>query len=436
MAQDDDIFAPDFQVRPYWWEAAPPEANGDAAPQVADVAVVGAGYAGLSAALVLARAGLSVAVLEAGPLGVGASTRNGGLVSGGLKIAKAVGRQFGPAVAEAMLAEGRQSFTHLEAMLAHEGLETTYRRTGRFVGAHCRSAFRAQEAQAAALVARGMQARMVPKGELRSVIGTDAYAGGLAVEDAGAIHPALYHQALRDLVRRAGAALVPHCAVRAIVREGGGFRLLHPQGETVAGRVVVTTNGYTGQLSPWFRRRLLPLASYMIATEPLPADLIRRLSPEGRVFADTRRVLSYFRISPDGTRVLFGGRASFVDGEETRTARRLRRFMTRVWPELEGVKLTHAWKGNVAFTFDWVPHIARHDGVVYAGGCQGSGVAMATWLGHQVGRTLTGANEPSAFDREAFPTVPLYDGRPWFLPVVGTWYQLRDALEVRFDNAP
>ncbi|TVQ34640.1 MAG: FAD-binding oxidoreductase [Geminicoccaceae bacterium] len=428
-------FADDFQVRPYWWEAAAPEDTGDASPASVDVAIVGSGYAGLAAALELVRGGQSVALFDAGPLGIGASTRNGGLVSGGLKISKAVARRFGGEVAAAMLEEGRQTLTHLETMIEQEGLETGYRRSGRFVGAHCRSALRAQEAQVQGLTARGIRARIVPKAELRGVIGTDAFVGGMAVDDAGCLHPAMYHRALRNLVRQAGATLTPHCAVNAILREGMGFRLLHASGETTAQHVFVATNGYTGELSPWFRRRLIPLASYMIATEPLPADLIQRLSPEGRVFADTKRVLSYFRISPDGSRVLYGGRASFVDGGEVTGAAKLYRFMTRVWPELDGVELTHAWKGNVAFTFDWVPHIARHDGVVYVGGCQGSGVAMATWLGHQAARSLLGANQPSAFDRDIFPTAPLYDGRPWFLPFVGTWYQLRDALDVRLDRA-
>ncbi|MFW5834421.1 MAG: NAD(P)/FAD-dependent oxidoreductase [Pseudomonadota bacterium] len=430
-----DLFAPEFQVRPYWWEAAAPQDRGDPVPERVDVVVVGAGYAGLNAALGLVRGGRSVAVLDAGPLGVGASTRNGGLVSGGLEIARAAARRFGGEVARAMLEEGRRSLDHLEALIADNGLETSYRRTGRFVGAHCRRAFETQKTQAEDLRARGIRARIVRKAELREVIGTDAYAGGLAIDDAGAIHPALYHRSLRILVRETGATLTPHCAVQAIVREGDAFRVLHAQGETRARNVVVTTNGYTGELSPWFRRRLIPLASYMSATEVLPAEMIARLSPEGRVFADTKRVLSYFRISPDGTRVLYGGRASFVDGSEVRGAAKLYHFMTRVWPELDGVKLTHAWKGNVAFTFDWVPHIARHHGIVYAGGCQGSGVAMATWLGHQVGRSLLGANRPSAFDRNSFPTAPLYNGRPWFLPVVGTWYQLRDALDVRLDRS-
>ncbi|MEO1089854.1 MAG: FAD-dependent oxidoreductase [Pseudomonadota bacterium] len=431
----DAAFADDVEVRPYWWEAAPPEDDGPGAPNEVDVAIVGAGYTGLSAALDLRRGGLTVAVLEAGPVGIGASTRNGGLVSGGLKIAKAAERRFGGEVAKAMLAEGRQSMLYLEELIAREQLDARYRRTGRFVGAHTRRALEGLADQARRLQARGIPTELLDREQLGLVTETEAFAGGLVVEEAGALHPALYHRSLRRRVAAAGATLTPSCRVGAILREGDRFRLLHRGGETIARHVVVATNGYTDDLSPWFRRRLIPLASYMIATKPLPADLIRRLSPQGHVFVDTKRVLSYFRISPDGTRVLYGGRASFVDGNERRAAQTLHGFMSRVWPDLRDVELSHAWKGNVAFTFDWVPHIGRSEGVIYVGGCQGSGVAMATWLGHQVAGSLTGANTKSAFDRDAFPTLPLYDGRPWFLPLVGTWYQLRDALDVRLDRS-
>lgn len=427
---------PDFQVRPYWWDDAPPDAAGDPAPETVDVAIVGAGYAGLAAALDLARAGRSVAVFEADDLGAGASTRNGGLVSGSLKIGPRRARRLGQETVEALQAEALDALAHLERLIEREGIAADYVRCGRFVAAHTHAARRALAAQATALTASGLPARVVVPADQRAVIGSDHYRGGLAVDRAAAIHPAKYHKGLREAARRAGAALCPRTPVTGVLRETRGFEILHAQGETWAGELVVATNGETAAPFDWLKRRLVPVASYMIATEELPAELARSLSPEGRSFADTRRILAYFRLSPDGRRLLFGGRASFVDGREEEAALRLRRMMVRIFPQLAEVRLTHAWKGNVAFTADRLPHLAWHEGALYAGGCQGSGVAMATWLGHRAAAMLTGGrNATSAFARLPFPAIPLYDGRPWFLPLVGNAFRLRDRLD-RLLDAP
>jgi glycine/D-amino acid oxidase-like deaminating enzyme len=182
---------------------------------------------------------------------------------------------------------------------------------------------------------------------------------------------------------------------------------------------------------PWLARRLVPVASYIIATEQLGRGRVRQLFPNLRMIADTKRVLNYFRPSPDGERVLWGGRASFRLGTTALAAApALYRAMTEVFPELRGVRITHAWTGNIAFTLDGLPHIGVQDGVHYAAGCQGSGVAMASWLGHQVALKLAGAaNAPFALDGRHFPALPLYNGRPWFLPVIGEWLRLRDRID-------
>jgi glycine/D-amino acid oxidase-like deaminating enzyme len=197
-----------------------------------------------------------------------------------------------------------------------------------------------------------------------------------------------------------------------------------------ADEVVIATNGYTRDLTPELKRRVVPLASHIIATEELPPNLAASLIPKRRTLADTRRVLCYYRMSPDGKRMIFGGRARFTPVTPQQSAPILYRFMTDRFPQLLGTKITHAWTGNVAFTLDALPHMGQQNGMHYLLGCNGSGVAMMTYLGWQTARKIAGvANRQSAFDTEEFPTHPLYSGNPWFLPAIGGWYRLRDSVD-------
>ncbi len=197
-----------------------------------------------------------------------------------------------------------------------------------------------------------------------------------------------------------------------------------------AKHVVVATNGYTGDATPQLKRRIIPVASHIIATEELPADLARSLIPRGRTINDTPRVLTYYRMSPDGKRMVFGGRARFTAVGPEVSAPALHRMMTDRFPQLAGAKVTHAWTGNVAFTFDYLPHMGEIDGMHYALGCNGSGVAMMSYLGHQTARKIIGGgNRVSAFEDLDFPARPFYTGNPWFLPIVGGWYRLRDRID-------
>jgi hypothetical protein len=183
---------------------------------------------------------------------------------------------------------------------------------------------------------------------------------------------------------------------------GGADRARH----VLADEVVIATNGYTGDVTPELKRRVVPLASHIIATEELPPDLAASLIPKRRTLSDTRRVLCYYRMSPDGRRMIFGGRARFTPVTPQQSAPILHRFMTDRFPQLRDTKITHAWTGNVAFTLDALPHMGQQDGMHYLLGCNGSGVAMMTYLGWQTARKIAGvANQPSAFDTEDFPTI-------------------------------
>jgi glycine/D-amino acid oxidase-like deaminating enzyme len=193
---------------------------------------------------------------------------------------------------------------------------------------------------------------------------------------------------------------------------------------------VIATNGYTGAVTPALRRRIVPIASHIIATEPLAPDLAGSLIPKRRSISDTKRVLCYYRMSPDGARMVFGGRARFTPADPFLCARVLHGYMTERFPQLKGTRVTHSWTGNTAFTLDALPHMGEEGGLHYCLGCNGSGVAMMTYLGTQTARKIARvANAPCAFDGPEFPDHPLYTGNPWFLPLVGGWYRMRDRLD-------
>jgi len=271
---------------------------------------------------------------------------------------------------------------------------------------------------------------MVPRGRQREEMASDYYFGGMVVERSGKLHPALYYKGLLDACRRRNVTVCAEAAVTRIGPANNGWRVETSRGVVSAGDLVIATNGYTGSLTPALRRRVIPVASHIIATEELPDDLARSLIPKRRTLSDTKRVLCYYRMSPDGTRMVFGGRARFTQVDATVSAPILHRYMTDRFPQLRGVKLTHAWTGNVAFTLDALPHMGQRDGLHYCLGCNGSGVAMMTYLGWQTARKIARvANYACSFDTEEFPDHPLYSGNPWFLPAVGGYYRLRDSID-------
>jgi glycine/D-amino acid oxidase-like deaminating enzyme len=427
----DEIFHNDFKVGPLWWDDAPPSEEHELLPTRVDVAIVGSGYCGLAAGLELARNGLSVAIMDSGRIGEGASTRNGGMVSGGLKLPEGLRTTLGAERFGQLLKGSVDALGHLETFIEKEKLEAEYERCGRFVGAHSAGAYRRLEKQALVLGRdTGLTFRMVPKALQHEEIGSDFYHGGMVVDESGGLNPARYHRSLCRAFKRAGGSLHGNCGVEAIERREGKFVLKTTRDRLEADSAFVATNGYTGQLIPYLHRRIIPVTSFVIATEELPEELVCELNPKGRMLADTKRILYYTRLTPDRRRIIFGGRANFTDVDEKQSALKLHQFMCNVWPQLQQTRITHAWKGNVAFTFDLLPHMGSYEGVHFAGGCQGSGVAMSTYLGHQTALKLLGRNaEPCPFDALKFPGHWLYHGTPWFLPMIGNYYRLRDRFE-------
>ena len=434
-----NVFHPDFKARPFWWEAIPMGENPPAElPGRADVVIVGGGHTALNCAIELARGGARPVVIEAEDFGFGASTRNGGAVSSGVNLGKGMSgaRTDGgiDPVVRAMLGDAAESFAHVENVIAREGIQCQWERSGRFVGAYTTQHYDSLASKLDTLNHEAeTAAEMVPQNRQREEIASDFYRGGMRIARSGKLHPGLYHRGLMRAAERHGATLVGRTRAGRLRRGNAGWTVETSRGPIAAAEVVIATNGYTGGLTPDLQRRVIPLASHIIATEELDAELARSLIPRGRTISDTRRVLCYYRLCPEGRRVLFGGRARFTQVSPDVAAPALHRMMLERWPQLKGVRVTHAWTGNTAFTFDFLPHIGvTEKGLHYAMGCNGSGVAMLSYLGAQVGRKILGGNNSvTAFDSREFPTRPFYTGHPWFLPAIGTWYRFRDWLDRR-----
>ena len=435
--QDKSIFSKDFKAKPYWWEAyRPAELPDTPLPRDVPVLIVGAGYAGLNAALELAKHGVESLVLDAAEPGFGGSTRNGGMVSGGVNVGKRMlNKALSPDEAKPFLNDAADAFTHVEQLIADNSIDCGWHKQGYFLGAWCESHYDGMAKKVDMLNAEAASgAFMVPREVQRENIGSDYYHGGMVVSRAAHLHPALFFKGLLELALNAGVTIASRTPVNGMVQESNGsWQVKTPRGVVRAGQVIIATNGYTGDVTPQLKRRVVPVGSYIIATEELPPDLAQSLSPRNRSFADTRRVLTYYRLSPDGRRLIFGGRAKFGFSDPTETAPLLHRFMTDRFPQLRGVKISHAWTGNVAFTLDELPHMGKLDGLHFALGCNGSGIAMMSYLGRETARKILGqSNRQIAFDQPEFPTHPLYRGTPWFLPLIGAWFRIADWLDRRF----
>ena len=243
------------------------------------------------------------------------------------------------------------------------------------------------------------------------------------------LDPAKYHQGLLQQVRQQGAQVSGHSRANSIEKNAGGFRVETERGPIQARELVIATSGYTSAISPWQYRRIIPIGSYMLATEPMDAALADKVMPSKRVFSDTRKIVVYFRRSPDGRRMLFGGRVSVYESDPIKSLPALRQEMLRILPQLESVKISHSWMGFVGYTFDNLPHLGTEDGIHYAMGYCGSGVSLASYFGNRLGLKLLGKAEgKTAFDDVRFKTRPLYYGKPWFLAAAVRYYQWRDRL--------
>ena len=399
-----------------------------------DVAVIGTGYTGLQAAIATARAGRSTQIIDMRELGWGCSTRNGGQISPSIKPAlSTLARRHGVDRAKAIRDEGYRSLEWIGAFIEAEGIQCDYQRCGRFHAAHTPAHFDALVRDTEKLGRdEGVPFDVVPRNDQHAELGTDAYFGGVVLKQHASVDPAKYYSGLLDLAKKAGVSITDDCPALDIRRDGSAFVVTTPKGDIRAENIVIATNGYTTSLVPWLQRRVIPIGTYMIATDPLPRALMDKLLPTDRVVSDTCKVVYYYRPSPDRSRILFGGRVSAAETDPAISGPKLHHDMCRIFPELADYGYTHSWTGTVAFTFDTHAHLGQHTGIHYAMGYCGSGIGMASYLGMRLGQQLVGDPDgATAFDNLPFPTRPLYFGKPWFLPSVVQWYRLRDHWQIR-----
>jgi glycine/D-amino acid oxidase-like deaminating enzyme len=405
-------------------------------PERVDVAVIGAGFTGLSAARTLAKRGATVAVLEAETIGWGASSRNGGMVLTGLKLGvnKLIAR-YGRERARRMYAASVASMDCVEQLVRDESIDCDFSRCGHLEVA-CKQKHFDDYARQVEVIAREFnhQLRTVPRNGLQTEIGSSIYYGGMVDEASAGLNPARYVAGLARAATKAGAEIFEGTRVEKIEREARqaalGWRVTTSRGILPACDVFVGTSGYTGAATPVLRKKIVPIGSYIIATEVLPAALGRELSPRNRMIYDSKNYLYYYRLTPDN-RMLFGGRAAFFPetGDSIRkSADILRRGMIEVYPQLRDVRVEYVWGGTLDFAFDIMPHAGQMDGIYYAVGYAGHGVAMATWQGQKIAVLIAGEKPENPFVDIPFPGAPLglYSGRPWFLPFAGAWYKFLD----------
>lgn len=413
------------------WQVLSPAAPRQAAPPPAraDVVVIGAGYTGLAAARALALAGTRVVVLERETAGFGASSRNGGMVLPGYKQDLPVLiRQLGLPAAQRLFRDSVAAVNFVERLVGEEEIGCDWRRAGHITLAAKPSHLKGLEA-AARLLERDFEYRteLLGPGEVGREIGSRRYHGGLVDTAAGALQPAAFLQGLLAAALRSGATVHEGMDVSGIRTGDGSVMITHRAGRIAAEQVLVATNGYTGRLVPWLARRVVPVGSFIVATEPLAPEVQRRLIPGNRMLSDTRNLLYYFRLSPDG-RLVFGGRAAFVPTALERSRAMLEAGIAEVYPELAGTGIEYAWGGTLGFTLDQLPHAGRRGPIAYALGYGGHGVAMATWLGHHAALAMLDRAPWPAIASVPFRAIPAYEGRPWFLPLAGAWYGLKDWL--------
>ncbi|HKR45163.1 MAG TPA: FAD-binding oxidoreductase [Paraburkholderia sp.] len=418
----------------YWLDTAPGglhESEGPVEGRV-DVAVVGGGFTGLSAALAFGRRGASVAVLDAGHMGGGASGRNGGQCNTGVAQDYAALRgQLGVERAQGCYRAYAAAVDTVERLIREEDIDCDYLASGKLKLAakphHLEHLERTAE-----LIRREVDpdVEIIGREQIRSEVESDSFHGGLLQKHGGQMHMGRFALGLANAAVRRGARLYEHAAVTSIAKESGGYRVESTRGTLRAQQVLIATGPSRHGPFAWYRRRLAPVGSFIVVTEPLPPAQLARLLPNRRSYTTSRLMHNYFRVTPD-SRLLFGGRARFTASEQpsdARSGRILQRNLAQLFPALASVRIDYCWGGLVDITADRLPRAGQHEGVWFSMGYSGHGTQMSTHMGQVMAEVMSGNPSANPWRDFAWPAIPGHTGKPWFLPLVGAYYQIKDVF--------
>ena len=425
-----------MKLHPYWLDSAPPFASGaaGAVEGEADVAVIGGGFTGLSAALALAKKGAKVVVLEAGQVASQGSGRNGGHVNNGLAHSfSSVVARLGLQQACALYAAFDRAVDSVERVVFDEGIGCSFRRSGKLKLAgkakHFDGLVRDSE-----LIAEHVDpdVAVLSKSAAADEIGSDAFHGGVLHPRSAMMHVGQFGAGLAKAAVKAGAVVFENAAVIAKRRvENDVWNLTTDRGELRADQVLLATGGTTSGPFGWFRRRYVPVGSFIIATQPLEGDLLESVMPARRTATTTRRIGNYFRMSPDN-RLIFGGRARFAMSNpqsDAKSGEILRRTMLSMLPQLKDIPIAYCWGGLIDMTADRFPRAGEHDGLFYAMGYSGHGVQMSVHMGQVMADVMDGRAQSNPFRDLSWPAIPGHIGPAWFLPLVGAYHRVLDIIE-------
>ena len=396
-----------------------------------DIAIVGSGYTGLCAARILKKNGASVTVLDRNTIGWGASSRNGGMATPGLKQGiQKIHKIYGGKLAHEFWKISVDAIDLIDEIVTEHSIDCDWERNGHASLATKPShAPRLKEYGSWLEKEFGHYQKYIPKHQIRDEIGSDTYYGALTDEISGGLHPSKYVFGLASAVSNLGVQLCENTAVTKIEKnDSNNFKLITSKGDITAKKVIIATNGYTDRLVSKLKPLIFPVGSYIVVTEPLTNELQNIINPKRRMYYDSKRFLNYFRLTPDG-RMLWGGRNDLsTDLDLDDSAKRLSKELYTVFPDLKDIPITHTWTGKLGITFDLMPHIGKTNGIYYAFGYGGHGLSIATYLGTEIGLMLAGKKDRSPFMEISHQTTVFYRNRPWFIPFAARYFRFLDWI--------